>query len=155
MATIKLTQDFKEFLNLLNSEQIEYLLIGGYAVWLYGYMRPTKDIDIWVATDPANESRILEVLVKFGFDRLSLKRPLFPDNKTQLRMGFPPNQIELLSHIAGVDFRECYARRRMMEIEGMMIPVIDYDDLLQNKRAANREGDRVDVSRLEKRRRKP
>jgi hypothetical protein len=57
---------------LLNSEKIEYLLIGGYAVWLYGYVRRTKDMDIWVATDPVNENRLVEVLVKFGFARGSV-----------------------------------------------------------------------------------
>jgi len=97
MATIRLTQDFKEFLALLNSEKIEYLLIGGYAVWLYGYIRPTKDIYIWIAFDPLNEARLVEVLVKFGSSREALRPPLFAGDKTVLRMGMPPNRIELLS----------------------------------------------------------
>jgi hypothetical protein len=79
METIKLTQDFKQFLSLLNSEKIEYLLIGGYAVWLYGYVCRTKDMDIWVAIDPVNENRLVEVLVKFGFARDSVKLP--PDRE--------------------------------------------------------------------------
>lgn len=155
MATIKLTPDFKEFLQLLNSEKIEYLLIGGYAVWLYGYVRRTKDIDIWVAVDPANETRLIEVLVKFGFSRESLRRPLFAGEKTVLRMGVPPNRLELLSRIAGVEFADCYARRRTMDIEGIPVSVIDYEDLLRNKRAAGRASDQADVETLERRRQKP
>ncbi len=155
MATIKLTPDFKEFLRLLNSEKIEYLLIGGYAVWLYGYVRPTKDIDIWVAVDSANEQRLIEVLVKFGFPRGTLCPPLFPEGKTVLRMGLPPNCLEVLSRIAGVDFADCYARRRTMEIEELPVSVIDFDDLLKNKRSTGRASDQADVERLEKRRGKP
>jgi hypothetical protein len=139
----------------LNSEKIEYLLIGGYAVWLYGYVRPTKDIDIWVAVDPASEARLIEVLVKFGFPRGSLHTPLFTGEKTVLRMGVPPNRIEVLSKIAGVEFRECYPRRRVMDVEGLPVSVIDYADLLRNKRATGRAGDRADAERLEKRRQSP
>jgi hypothetical protein len=64
MATIRLTQDFKEFLALRNSEKIDYLLIGGYAVALYGYVRPTKDIDVWMACDPASQERLAAALIK-------------------------------------------------------------------------------------------
>ena len=96
-----------------------------------------------------------EVLAKFGFAPEALKQPLFVDDKTVLRMGFPLNRLELLSKIAGVEFHECYPRRKMLDIDGIMVPVIDYEDLLRNKRSAGRENDRVDVERLEKRRRKP
>lgn len=155
MATIKLTLDFKEFLNLLNSEKIDYLLIGGYAVWLYGHPRPTKDIDLWVAIDEASQARLLEVLVKFGFARNSLRLPLFEGKRTMLRMGVPPNRLEVLSNILGVEFEKCFARRRMMDVDGIIVPVIDYDDLLRSKRAAGRPRDMADVDTLEKRRNKP
>jgi hypothetical protein len=155
MATIKLTQDFREFLQLLDSEKIEYLLIGGYAVALYGYERPTKDIDVWVACDPASQERIAAVLVKFGFAASAIRQPLFTSEKSVLRIGFPPNRFELLSTIAAVDFADCYARRRVMEIDGLMVPVIDYDDLIRNKSATGRASDRVDVERLQKRRHEP
>src|SRR5439155_14130868 len=102
MAMIKLTQDFKEFLQLLNSEKIEYLLIGGYAVGLYGHVRPTKDIDLWVSVAPENLDRLVEVLVKFGFSRQGIRKPLFTADQTVLRMGVPPNRLEVLSEIAGI-----------------------------------------------------
>lgn len=152
MATIRLTQDFREFLQLLNSEKIEYLLIGGYAVWLYGYVRATKDIDFWIAADGENVDRLVEVLVKFGFERSTVTDPLFTDERTVLRIGMPPNRIEVLTKIAAVEFRECYARRQTMEIEGLPVPVIAYDDLKLNKLSTGREGDKIDVERLEKRR---
>src|SRR2546430_11873150 len=105
MATIKLTQDFKEFLQLLNSEKIEYLLIGGYAVGLYGYVRGTKDMDVWVATDPQNLDRLIHALVRFGFSRTSLNREIFTGPQTVFRMGMPPNRLEILTRIFGVELR--------------------------------------------------
>jgi len=150
MATLRLTQDFKEFLNLLNSSGIEYLLIGGYAVCMYGHVRPTKDMDVWVATDSTNVGRLREVLHTFGFSRSNLPDPLFQPPRTVLRMGMPPNRLEVLSEIAGVKFPECFARRRLMEIDGIRVPVIDLDDLKRNKSATGRAGDRADVERLEK-----
>jgi hypothetical protein len=90
MATIRLTQDFKEFLRLLDSEKIEFLLIGGYAVGVYGYLRPTKDIDLWVAFDPATQERLATVLTKFGFARSAVRQPLFTEEKTCCEWGFHP-----------------------------------------------------------------
>src|SRR5215210_4907815 len=102
MATVKLTSDFKEFLNLLNSEKIEYLLIGGYAVWLYGHIRPTKDMDVWVSIAPENLDRLIEALVKFGFSRAALSPKLFQGEKSVFRMGIPPNRLEILTNISGI-----------------------------------------------------
>jgi predicted nucleotidyltransferase len=138
MATLRLTQDFKEFLSLLNQNGIEYLLIGGYAVCVYGHVRPTKDLDVWVATDPANLSRLREVLHNFGFSR------------TLLRMGVPPNRLQVLSEIAGVTFADCFARRSIMELDGIKVPVINLDDLKRNKSSTGRAGDLADVQKLEK-----
>ena len=57
MATIQLPLDFKEFLRLLNSYQVEYLLIGGYAVGYHGYPRATGDMDLWVAVHTGGITR--------------------------------------------------------------------------------------------------
>ncbi len=147
---IKLTQDFKEFLNLLNSEKIEYLLIGGYAVALYGHVRPTKDMDVWVSIAPANLDRLITALIKFGFARDQMKKERFTGPQTVFRMGFPPNRIEIITVISGVDFDQCYPRKTMLEIDGVTVPVISYDDLARNKSASNRLTDRADVEQLAK-----
>ena len=62
MATILLPPDFKEFLQLLNEHQVEYLLIGGYAVGYYGYPRTTGDMDVWIAVHEQNAQRIVAAL---------------------------------------------------------------------------------------------
>ena len=67
MAKLALASDFKEFLKLLASNEVEYLLVGGYAVALHGYIRSTNDLDIWVRSIPANAENIVNALRKFGF----------------------------------------------------------------------------------------
>jgi hypothetical protein len=68
MATSLLPSDFKDFLKLLNSKQVEYLLIGGYAVGYYGYARATADMDIWIAINPDNARKVTESIHEFfGF----------------------------------------------------------------------------------------
>jgi hypothetical protein len=144
-----LTPELKEFLNLRNTLKVEYLLMGGYAVALYGFVRPTKDIDLWAPTGNANMERIKQALLRFGFSPQTIDPgPLFTGEKNLLRMGPPPNRLELLAEIPGIQFEECFSRRKLMEIDGVGVPVIDLSDLLKNKRATGRDTDVRDVDRM-------
>src|SRR5271165_6258449 len=67
MATIQLPPDFKDFLRLLSSSEVEYLVIGGYAVNYYGFARATADLDIWIGISPDNAERAASVVRQFGF----------------------------------------------------------------------------------------
>lgn len=77
MGTSLLPPDFKDFLKLLNSKQVEYLLIGGYAVGYHGYSRATADMDIWIAIHPRNAEKMVEVIRAFGFAVQGLSAELF------------------------------------------------------------------------------
>jgi hypothetical protein len=112
MATFHLPPDFKEFLRLLNSNQVEYLLVGGYAVGYHGYPRATSDMDIWVAANKQNGAKLVSVLKEFGFDLPELSSELFQDPNKVIRMGLPPIRIELITSIDGVSFDECYLSRK-------------------------------------------
>ena len=108
---MRLPPDFKEFLKLLASHQVEYLLIGGYAVGYHGYPRATADMDLWVAIRQENAEKLVAVLKKFGFDVPELSTNLFLRENQIVRMGVPPMRIELLTTISGVRFEECYSER--------------------------------------------
>src|ERR1039458_4907400 len=109
MATIQLPPDFREFLKLLNSSNVEYLVIGGYAVNYYGFPRATAGLDIWIAISPDNAQRITGVLRSFGFSQADAA--MFQQTRQIVRMGVPPVRLEILTTISGVDFTDCYARR--------------------------------------------
>ena len=135
MATIQLPSDFSEFLQLLNQHQVEYLLIGGYAVNLYGFVRATGDMDVFVSLTPENIVRVVATLHEFGFAAVSADdmRP-----GKILRMGVPPLRLEVLNQISGVDFAEAYAAREMMTLDELSIPVISLHHLRRNKAASGR-----------------
>jgi predicted nucleotidyltransferase len=143
-----LPPDFKEFLQFLNDEGVEYLLIGGWAVGVHGVIRYTQDMDVWVAASLQNGERIVRALERFGFTHGEASVELLMEPGNIVRMGFPPMRIEICNQIDGVVFAECYPRRIHTEIDGLQIPVISLEDLLANKRASNRLKDQADVESL-------
>jgi len=148
MATVNLPPDFKEFLKLLNAHQVEYLLIGGYAVAYHGYPRATADMDIWIATHPQNTRKIVIVLKEFGFDLPGLTAELFQKKDQIIRMGVPPVRIEIATSISGVTFAECYASRVVDVLDEVEVNLIDLAHLKINKKAAGRHKDLDDLENL-------
>ena len=150
MATPQLQADFKEFLKLLNSKQVEYLLIGGYAVGYHGYPRATADIDIWIAVNPVNANRVAGVIREFFGSEVEGATPdLFLQENKIARMGVPPFRIEILTSISGVNFDECYAERVAGKIDGVDVNVISLKHLKANKKASGRLKDLSDLEHLE------
>ena len=145
---MQLPDDFKEFLKLLASNGVEYLLIGGYAVNLHGYVRTTNDLDIWVRINPDNAARTDRALRQFGFATPALTPDLFLQRDNVVRMGLPPVRIEIITSISGVEFEECYAAREMIQIEDMVVPVISLARLRENKAASGRAKDLADLESL-------
>ena len=145
---IRLPSDFKEFLQLLNSEKVEYLLIGGYAVGCYGYPRPTGDMDIWVASTPQNAARTVKALRAFGFAVAALSDALFLQPEQIIRMGIPPLRIEILTSISGVSFPACYANKTQIVLDGIDVSLIGLADLKINKAASGRLKDLNDLENI-------
>jgi hypothetical protein len=145
---VELPQDFKEFLSLLRSHGVEYLLIGGYAVGYHGYPRATGDMDIWIALDPENARRMVETLREFGFDTPQLSPDLFLQDRSMVRMGNVPLRIEITTMISGVSFAECYADRVTDVIDGVEVSLISLRHLKENKRASGRHKDLTDLEHL-------
>ncbi len=148
MATTRLPRDFKEFLKLLESHGAEYLLIGGYAVGYYGYVRATADMDVWISSEPENADRVVAALREFGFEMPDLNRELFTKEGNVVRMGVPPFRLEILTSISGVDFASCYEARVNGTIDGLPVSIIRLDDLKANKKASGRLKDLADLEYL-------
>ncbi|MDQ3813741.1 MAG: nucleotidyltransferase [Armatimonadota bacterium] len=144
----QLPPDFKEFLQLLNSKGVEYLLVGGYAVGYHGYPRTTGDMDVWVAIHPQNAEKIVEALKEFGFGLPDLSPDLFLQKERIVRMGIPPFRIEVFTTISGVNFEECYAQRVVDVIDGVEVNIINLEYLKLNKQASGRPKDVNDLQNL-------
>lgn len=150
MALTQLPPDFKEFLRLLNSHQVRYLLVGGYAVNLHGYSRYTGDMDIWVEIDPENARKVCAALRDFGFGESSgADQQVFLNERALVQMGVPPNRIDILTTISGVIFSDCYPSRLAFDVDGIPVCLIDLDHLMTNKRATGRLKDLADVEYFE------
>jgi hypothetical protein len=148
MEKLPLPPDFKDFLQLLNSENVEYLLVGGYAVGYYGYPRATGDLDIWIAISDTNAAKVVEVLRRFGFSAATLKPELFSKPDQVFRMGVPPIAIDVITTATGLSFAECYTRRNLQVLDGVEVKLIGPEDLKQNKRSSGRTKDLNDLENL-------
>ncbi len=145
---MRLHKDLREFIGLLNSHRVEYLVVGGYALAFHGVPRYTGDIDILVRCSADNASRIERCLADFGFASLGLAASDFLESGRVVQLGLPPNRIDLLTSISGVEFDEAWAGRVPAEIDGVPVSFIGRAAFLKNKRAAGRAQDRADLDRL-------
>jgi predicted nucleotidyltransferase len=143
-----LPDDFREFLRLLNDLEVEYLLIGGYAVGYYGYPRTTADMDIWVALSADNAGKITTVFDRFGMVSDQVSAALFMNPGNIVRMGLPPMRIEVLNQIDGVQFDDCFEKRTDAVIDGVPVKLISLPDLKANKLASGRHKDLDDLEHL-------
>ena len=146
---IEFPKDFKEFLQLLNSKEVEYLVIGGYAVGYHGYPRATGDMDIWISMNEKNALKMINALKEFGFDLPELKKEMFLKKEKIIRMGVPPMRLEIITTIDGVGFEKCFKNRVIADFESFKVTFISKGDLLINKRASGRPKDLVDYSKLQ------
>jgi hypothetical protein len=146
---VMFNQDFKEFVQLLNDNQVHYLVVGGYAVALHGYPRYTKDIDIWIELAQENAIRLVETLEQFGFASLGLKESDFLVEDQIIQLGYAPNRIDIITSLQGITFNECYDKRLLVEIDGVKVNFIDRENLRKNKKATGRLQDLADLEKLE------
>ena len=149
-----ISQPFKEFVDLLNKYQVEFLIVGGYAVGYYGYPRYTGDLDIWIKISEENAERLMQVMDKFPAPKNLFSKQDFM-NKNPLSGGFfgrEPFRIDILNSIDGVNFDECFVNANRYDFEGTEMPFIHYNDLKKNKLASGRTKDKLDIEEIEKKR---
>ncbi len=144
-----INKDFREFIELLNKNNVKYLVVGGYALAFHGYPRFTKDIDFWVWIDKKNAENILKALQDFGFSSLDISEEDFLSPGYVVQLGQPPGRIDLLTSVTGLEFEECYASRVHANIQGSEVDFIDLDNFKKNKKAVGRHQDLADLENLD------
>jgi hypothetical protein len=144
--------DFLDFIQTLNKNNVEYMLVGGYAVILYGYNRPTGDMDVWVKRSPGNYQRLRKAFLEFGLPMFDISEEKFLNTEQNdvFTFGRPPTCIEILTNLKGVDFDEAYQEMKVFEEEDIRINFIHLNHLLASKKAAGRYRDLDDVEKLTK-----
>ena len=145
-----LSSDLREFIHLLNTKSVKYVIVGAWALAFHGRPRYTGDIDIFVAREQDNADRLMEVIEAFGFGESGIKRDDFLQVDHVIQLGREPNRIDILTGISGVAFDDAWESREQGSIFDLAVFVISRDLLIKNKRAANREKDQGDIKLLEK-----
>ncbi len=144
-----LSPDFRDMLSALSAEGAEYLLVGGYALAAHGLPRATKDLDLWVRPTGENPARVYRALAAFGapLDQITIED--LGASETVFQVGVPPQRIDLLTAISGVEFPEAWADRQTLRLGDVNVAVLSVGHLIINKRASGRPQDLLDVRALE------
>ncbi|MEY2779333.1 MAG: hypothetical protein RL623_513 [Actinomycetota bacterium] len=143
-----LNRDYQELLQSFVSHNVRFLIVGGYALAAHGHPRYTKDLDIWVWTDPSNAERIVMSLESFGFDGLGLSAEDFQELGVVVQLGHEPQRVDILTFATGLDFATAYENRIMVSIGSLEVPFVLINDLRTNKLATGRLRDIADAADL-------
>ena len=144
------SSDFREFLQALNEQEVEYILVGGFAVILHGYQRVTGDMDIWVNRTEENYIRIKAAFDQFGMPVFDMSREnfLFEKSMDVFRFGRRPNAIDIMLSVKGLQFSECFEIAKWFEDDGLQVKVLHINHLRQAKKEAGRFKDFDDLEHL-------
>ena len=145
-----LSNDLREFIHLLNTKSVKYVIVGAWALAFHGRPRYTGDLDIFVAHDEENASKLMEVIEAFGFSSTGITREDFLQEDYVIQLGQAPNRIDLLTGISGVSFEEAWNNREQGSLAELEVFFLNRELLIKNKRAASRDKDLGDIKLLEK-----
>ena len=145
-------EDLISFWNSLAKSEVLYIMVGGFAVNMHGYLRATQDVDIWIKDDPANRVNLGKAMKIFGYEDLDWVDMQFVPGWTNFYIG---NGIVLdilinMKGLEGYSFEECLQLATIAEIENEKVPFLHINQLIANKKAVNRSKDQIDVMELEK-----
>ena len=145
---MEVQEDFREFLALLNVHEVEFMIVGGYALAFHGAPRFTGDIDIFVKPGQQNAKQIIKALVEFGFSSLDLTIDDFKYPDKVIQLGLPPVRIDIITSISGVSWEEADATKVPGLYGDISISFIGKKQFITNKRAIGRKKDLADIEAL-------
>ncbi len=147
---MEIQQDFKELLELLNAHNVQYVIVGAYAMAFHGVPRFTGDIDILVKPDSANAEKILAALKEFGFGSVDLTESDFDEPDKVVQLGVSPVRIDLITSLTGVSWKQAFSTRVEGSYGDLKVYYLGRNELISNKKSLGRKKDLADVEALEK-----
>ena len=146
---MRLSNDWREFLESLNSRGIDYVVVGAHSLAFHGRPRYTGDLDILVRATRENAAKLVDFLNHFGFADAGFKESDFTEPDQLIQLGRAPNRIDLLTSITGVTTDEALASKVSADLDGIPVFILAKDALIRNKRAVGRPQDIADLKVLE------
>jgi hypothetical protein len=148
MTRMRLNEDWRQFIELLNSHGVEYVIIGGLAIAFHAEPRFTGDLDVLIGPSPENAARTLEAIHAFGLGGLGVALQDLQQDGQIIQFGYRPRRIDIVTSITGVAFEEAWASRVAASLDGIPVHFIGREALIRNKRAVGRERDLADLDML-------
>jgi hypothetical protein len=143
-----LSKDLSEFIESLNSNNVEYVIVGGYAQAYHGRPRFTGDIDILIRPSAENAARLQSALSLFGFGGMGLREEDFTGEGQVIQLGVAPNRIDILTSLTGCKFADVWSTRIPAKIADLQVNFISKEQHIRNKRAVGRPQDVADLEAL-------
>lgn len=145
---MEVQQDFKDLFELFDAHNVEFMIVGGYALAFYGAPRYTGDMDVYVKPDAANASRIVSALDAFGFKSAGLTISDFDTPDKVVQLGVPPVRIDIMTSLTGVTWEEAFSGREPGKFGDMSVYYIGRKQFIANKRAISRKKDLADIEAI-------
>ena len=142
--------DMRDLMNLFEKYSVQYLLVGGFAVNYYGYVRTTMDIDILVFPSQKNANQIILALKEFGFGSADIPIDYFSKEGCAVHLGVEPNRIDILTKLKDISNRQIFNNSKKIQYDGLELNIISKEDLLESKKKSSRLKDLADAEELEK-----
>jgi len=146
-----LNEDYKEMLQSLLDQKVEFIVVGAYALAAHGFPRATGDMDIWIKPNEKNSKKVYKALARFGAPINEIREDEFSQPGLIFQIGVVPRRIDIITKIDAVEFDEADSDKIFVDIDDLKIPVLSIDKLIKNKLATGREKDLLDAKLLKKR----
>lgn len=143
-----LNDDYREILQILIKSRVRFLVIGAYAMAIYGHPRSTGDFDIWVEPSKRNSEKIYQSLKKFGAPVSDMRQDTFCEKGIVFQIGVSPRRVDIITDIDGVDFNKAYKNKKVAKVSGIKLPFISKEDIIKNKESTGRDKDMLDLKYL-------
>jgi len=145
---MEIPSDFKELLELFNAHNVDYIIVGGYALAFHGAPRFTGDIDLFVRIDAENANHIVDALHEFGFESLGLSIEDFQIPEKVIQLGLPPVRIDILTSLTGVSWEKADSSKVSAKFADVPVYYIGRNELISNKKRLRRKKDLADLEAL-------
>ncbi|WP_199120687.1 hypothetical protein [Pedobacter sp. ASV28] len=147
-----LREEHKTLLLMLIEHEVDFMLIGGYAVIYYGYERSTHDMDIWLQPTSQNWEKLIAALRYYGIieEDLTTLSNLDFTKADVFSIGDKPDKIDFLTKVRGLNYEQANERKVFFPLKDQQVPVVQYYHLIQMKMIAGRTQDKADVEILQK-----
>ena len=146
-----MNEDYKEMLQSLLDQKVEFIVVGAYALAAHGFPRATGDMDVWIKPNEKNSKKVYKVLARFGAPINEIREDEFSQPGLIFQIGVVPRRIDIITKIDAVEFGEADSDKIFVDIDDLKIPVLSIDKLIKNKMATGREKDLLDAKLLKKR----